>query len=37
VADARPTFAMSWAAFFIILDGEMGEEDWQFMAGIWFA
>jgi len=28
---------MSWAAFWIIQDGEMGEEDESFMAGIWFA
>jgi hypothetical protein len=28
---------MSAAAFWIIMDGDMGEEDWQFMAGIWFA
>jgi hypothetical protein len=28
---------MSWAAFWIVLDGDMGEEDWTFMLGIWFA
>jgi hypothetical protein len=26
---------MSWAAFWIVLDGDMGEEDWTFMVGIW--
>lgn len=28
---------MSWAAFWIVLDGELGEEDWTFMASIWQA